>query len=262
VPTPVKFQKTMYVTAFELARDGQLDSHIAAGLGVSLPTLLRWMKNDPVMLDAVTRGRRGRTPDNAFTFSDYVYDRLPPELQKVWDALMECETAKAGVDRIQALLGNAGIRARQHLFLHALTQSQFNVSQAMHRLLIPRKAYDNWCKNDPGFAELVDQLLWHKKNFFESAFLKGVHEGNPLLVLHGVKTQCADRGYNDRLLVEHKGTVQHDHRHTVDVTALDLPLNVRQAVLAALRKHTAQMQLKDASPTDTGLEMQMPGVSA
>lgn len=259
MPTPVKFQKTMYVTAFQLARDGHLDSHIAAGLGVTLPTLLRWMKQDPAMLDAVTRGRRGRPTDDSFTFSDYVYDRLPPELQKVWDELRECETAKSGVDRIRALLGNAGIRARQHLFLHALTQSQFNVSQALHRLMIPRKSYNSWVSNDPDFAALVDELMWHKQNFFESAFIKGVHEGNPALVLHGVKTQCADRGYNDRLQIEHKGTVSHNHTHTVDVVDLDLPLDVRKAILAALRKHQAQSALKDASATPKALETQMTG---
>ncbi len=236
MPGKDKFEDTMYVTVYELARDGLPDTHIAKSLGVAYPTYANWVKRRPALADAAARGRHHRDPGDEFTFHNYVYDRLPDKLRATWDAIQECEKAENGIERIEALLGKSGIRARQHLFIYSLTQTQFNVSKSMRKLNIPRKDYQNWCANDPDFAALIDEIHFHKKNFFESAFIRQVHAGNILAVLHGVKTQCRDRGYNDKIEIQHSGTVTHNH--TVSVTDLDLPVTVRQTILAALRAHT------------------------
>lgn len=242
MPVADKFQKTYYVTTYELARDGMANKQIAKALGVAQPTFDRWLGKDPALQDALARGRRGREHLDTYAFHDYVYDRLPPELRAVWDQLDECEQLKSGVERVEAIMAHTGIRARQHLFIYALTQSGFNISQSCKKLNIPRKAFDSWCSNDPDFAALVDELHVHKKDFFENAFINQVRQGNTLCILHGVRTQCRDRGYGDKLAVELSGSVQHSHTHTINILDLQLPVEVRQAILAAMRLHTQNQQ--------------------
>lgn len=243
-----KFEETMYVTAYELARDGLSDNQIAKTFGVAYMTFARWCKNHPALADAVARGRHRRDPGDEFTFHNYVYDRLPPNLKEVWDQIEECDDLDSGVERVEALLANGGIRARQHLFLYSLTQSAFNVSKSLRKLNIPRRMYDQWCSNDPDFSALIDEIHTYKKDFFENAFIRQVKQGQIMAVLHAAKTQLRDRGYGDRLEVKHTGTVT--HKHSINITDLDLPITVRQAVLQALRRHTeANGHLNAPAPT-------------
>lgn len=228
-----KFNNDMYVTAYELAREGLADKQIAQTLGVSGLTFKRWRGRDKYLQKAVDRGRRYREPNDDFTFSDYVYDQLSPDLRQLWDDINRCENMDNGVELVEAMLGNHGKRVRQHLFLYALTRSAFNVSQSLRKLNIPRKHFRNWCYHDPEFAELIQEVNWHKENFIESAFLGRVASGDTAAIIHAVKTKLRHRGYNEKIEIEHTGTVQ--HTHTVSLEALDLPVNVRRAVLAALR---------------------------
>ena len=228
-----KFEPTMYVTAYELARDGLSDEQIALTLGVAGKTFRIWCSRRPALGDAVARGRHRRDPGNELTFHQYIYDHLSPELRRLWGEINACEELENGVERIEALLGDHGIRARQHLFLYALTQSMFNVSQSLRKLGIPRKTYEHWCSGDPEFAELMDEIHWHKANYFESAFIGRVSAGDTAAILHAVKTKCRDRGYNDRVEVVHSGSIAAPG--AVSIAELDLPLEVRRAVLDALR---------------------------
>ncbi len=234
-----QFEDTLYVTIYELARDGLSNNQIGKTIGVSRPTFDKWAKR-PAVADALTRGRRGRDPGDEFAFHDYIYDRLEPKLQDLWDKIKECETLPNGVERIEALLESHGMRARQHMFLYALTQSAFNVSKSLRTLNITKRTFEHWCNNDPGFSELMDEIHFHKKNFFENAFIRQVKQGQIMAVLHAVKTQCRDRGYGDQIAVEHTGTIT--HKHAVVITDLNLPIAIRQAVLQALRHHQETIQ--------------------
>jgi hypothetical protein len=232
-----KFEATMYVTAYELARDGLSDEQIGRTLGVAGKTFRAWCAKRPALADAVARGRHARDPGEQFTFHQYIYDHLSPHLRELWDEINECEHLENGVERIEALLRGHGIRARQHLFLYALTQSMFNVSQSLRKLGIPRKTFENWVANDPDFAELMDEIHWYKENFFEQAFIGRVAAGDTHAIIHAVKTKCRDRGYNEKIEVEHTGSIATEHR--VSIVDLDLPVDVRRAVLDALREKMA-----------------------
>ena len=228
-----KFEDTMYVTAFLYARDGMSDEQIGKALGVSGPTFRRWCANNDALADAVSRGREVIDGQDAMTFPEYVYRHLSPHLRELWDEINECVELENGFERVEALLRKGGQHARQHLFIHALASSCFNVSASMRKLNVSRKTYDHWRTSDPGFAELLDEMHWHKKNFFEAAFIGRVAAGDTAAILHAVKSQLADRGYSDKLQVEHSGTVE--HRHTVDIAELDLPLEVLVAIRDAVR---------------------------
>ncbi|MBU0846523.1 hypothetical protein KKH23_04985 [Patescibacteria group bacterium] len=236
-----KFENTMYVTAYELARDGLPDKQIAQALGVAQNTLVAWCRYRPALADALARGRRHRDPGNELTFHQYIYDHLSPNLKDLWDEINECEELENGMERMEALFKYHGKRARQHLFVYSLTQSMFNISQSLRKLGIPRKTYEGWCANDPEFHELMDEIHWHKKNFFEQAFIGRVACGDTAAVIHAVKTKCRDRGYSEKIEIEHTGTLQHEH--TIRIVDLDLDLETRKKVLDALR---AKQQALDA----------------
>lgn len=229
-----KFDDTVYVTAYELARDGHSDTQVAKAMGVTYLTFRAWKRKYPALVDALERARRYKTPTNNFTFQDYVYERLEPEHRAMWDSIMAWETIPGGYEMIEAMLANEGTQTRQALFIHALTQTAFNISKAMRLIGVPRRVYEDWRKNDPDFAALVEEIFWHKKNFFEQAFIGRVAAGDTPAIIHAVKTQCRDRGYNDKIEVEYSGTV--DHTHTIDLATLDLDVTTRRAILEAMRK--------------------------
>lgn len=235
-----KFDATMYVTAYQYALDGMSDEQIGGALGVTGSTFRRWCLNDDALMDAISRGRETIEGQEGGTFVEYVYRHLSPHLRGLWDQINECATLTNGVERVEALLRNGGKHARQHLFIHALAQSCFNVSASMHKLGVSRKMYDDWCHNDPEFAALIDEMHWHKENFFETAFIGRVAAGDTTAIIHAARTQLRGRGYNDKIEVEHSGTVRHEH--AVAITDLPLPLEVRRVVLDALRAHTEAQQ--------------------
>lgn len=241
-----KFRATMYVAAHELARSGLSDEQIAKTLGVAGNTFRVWCKRKPALADAVARGRDHRDPANGLTFQDYIFNHLSEGLQELWGEINACHDLANGVERVEALLANHGTRARQHLFLYALTQSMFNTSAALRRLAIPRKTFDNWRTNDPVFLELIDEIHWHKENFFEQAFIGRVAAGDTSAIIHAVKTKCKARGYNEKIEIEHTGTVTHEHH--VSVAELELPLETRKAILTALRTHQQALQASPAPP--------------
>lgn len=226
----------MYVTAYQYARDGMSDEQIAQSLGVAGVTFRRWCANDPALEDAVARGREPVAGQGTVTFSDYIYQHLPQHLRDLWDEIHECAALENGVERAEALLRRGGKQARQHLFIHALATTGFNVSKAMRLVNVSRKSLDNWTANDPAFAELMDELHWHKDNFFETAFINRVRAGDTAAIIHAAKSKLAHRGYNERVVVEHTGTV--NHSHTIDITDLDLPLACRVQIREAIRQKT------------------------
>ena len=237
---PDKFRQTMYVTTYELARGGMSDEQIAGTLGVAGKTFRTWCARRPALRDALQRGREYREHGNEATFHDYIYNHLSPEMRLLWDEINECEQLPNGYERVEALLSNHGKRTRQHLFLYALTQSMFNVSQSLRRLCIPRKTYETWRANDPEFTELMGEIHWHKQNFFEQAFITRVAAGDTAATIHAAKTVLRDRGYNEKIEVEHTGNIT-TTEVVVNVAELDLDLDTRRALLQALQRRTANL---------------------
>jgi hypothetical protein len=230
-----KFNATMYVTAYELARDGFADDFIGRSLGVTGNTFKNWCRRKPALADAVSRGRGVHNKTGETAFHEYIYMHLSPDLQDLWDQIHEFEKEKNGVERTRLLLANNGKETMQRLFIHALTQSGFNASRALRKIGIPRKRFINWCRTDPDFAELIDEVEWHQKNFFEHAFVTRVAAGDTSAVIHAVKTKCRDRGYNEKIEIEHTGTI--NHQHTISIAQLNLDTETLGKILIAVRKH-------------------------
>lgn len=237
-----KWTEDYYVTAYELAKSGLSDKGIAEVLGVSRVAFRLWKKEKPAFQKALDRGRRKQDGvRTANTFKDYVYDKLSDEAKALWDQLYSMEQENVGVAQIEALLADKGKDMRQQLVLHAITFSNFNLSRALSRVNVPKRTFDKWCAYDPDFANLIEELQWHKKNFFEGALCDLVSDGNSQAVLFANRSLNRDRGYSDKQEIEISGNIDHNHSVTVlDLSKIDLPLDVRKQLLKATREQETQ----------------------
>lgn len=224
-----------YVKAYQYASQGMSDKAMASALGVTETTLRKWKEKNEAFREAIEEGRKEVQEESAtVTFRDYVYKRLPPDLQDLWDDINACEKRKNGIERIEALLEKRGQKARQHLFLYALTAANFNASLACRKVGISVRTLQLWTRNDPEFARLMDEIHFHKGNFFESALIKKVKQGDTSAVIFANSTFNRDRGYSTKVIHEHKGSVEVTHKHIVDLSKINLPLEVRKQILEAI----------------------------
>jgi hypothetical protein len=231
-----KWDDTYYVTIYEAARAGHNKAAIAGILGVQEFTLKNWGDKNPAVRDAWVRGKRaggGEHRTAAARLQEYIFDRLPPEIQELWEKIEQARRL-GSVRDAELLLREGGLRARQQLFLFVLTTSHFNPSAAMRETATSSKEYRRWIADDPTFAEMVNEIQYHKKNFFESKLVELVEDKEPAAVLFANRTLNRDRGYSDKQEIEHSGTVHHQ-MDLIDISKLNLSLACRQEILAALR---------------------------
>lgn len=245
-----KFRPKMYVTIYQLARQGLSLTGIAGGIGVDKRTLRSWIESRPAVKDAIERGRDGSlVRGTGETFIDYVYNRLPPKLQKIWDKLSQWELEDNGSKKIEALLAQQGKRTRQHLFIHSMVASNFNPSEACRRAGISRETYEKWAADDPPFAKMLDELAWHRKNFVEGSLMDLVGRRSEAATIYANRTVNRDRGYDPKSQVEISGGLMNGH---LDMNAvLDrLSVEAKREVLGAIRTLNKQA-VGDKTPTVT-----------
>ncbi len=241
-----------YIRAYELARSGLSDAKISSALGVSALTFGNWKRAKSALKDALERARLAKDGKQQ-TFAEFVYRQLPQNLQELWDQISRCSTVKNGIQRIEALLDNAGKQARQHLFLYALVNSSFSPSEACRQVNISRSTLESWVTQEPEFSMLMDEIHWHKQNFFEASLVDRVKEGDPSCTIFANKTYNRDRGYGEKLDVDLKGNINHTHTHlhvVVKVDDLQLPIETRKLILQAVRaKKTAPVPTTNQLPS-------------
>lgn len=245
--TPAKWLDDYYLEAYLLARQGLPDSQIAKTLGVSPSTFKAWKEDRRALRRTLKRARKSdENSGSAISFSDYVYEQLPSRLQKVLDRINEYTEQSNAVEKIETLLQDEGLGARQHLFVHSLITNAFNISRACSQVNITTNTFRRWCNNDPDFHDLIVEMDWHKGNFFESALINLVKSGDSSAIIYANKTFNKKRGYGEKLEVDVSGTITHNHQ-LVDVDQLNLPLETRKQILIAYRENKADDKQNDES---------------
>ncbi len=243
-----KWRDEFYIRAYELAATGITEKRFADIIGVNVETVRDWKQKNQAFLEAWQKGQArysGDTGNGVTAFHEYVFQRLPPELQLLWGKLQELEGKDWTGQRTDAVLHNSGVRARQHLFIYALTACNFNASIAFKRVGISLRTYQNWLEYDAEFKQLIEEMHFHKKNFFEDALINLVVGGDNAAIMFVNRTFNRDRGYGDKLTVE--GNVQHQHTHIgVSVDSLGLPLDVRKQLLEAVRARSSAQRAAEA----------------
>jgi len=208
-------------------------SDAARVLNVSTKVLQRKMHDTPELKVAQDLAEKNRKLEGeALTIGEYVLERLSPEARKAWT---EIQFWEGNYERIDAMLDGKGKRIRQELFIHALCTSCFDVAHACRMVGVSRNMIEQW-KTDIGFMTLLEDVQWHKKNFFESALLDLVEQRHPGAVMFVNRTQNSDRGYNEKLSIEHSGHVSTG----IDIDQLDLDIDTRRKILEAVKRKRAQ----------------------
>lgn len=235
-----------YVEIYRLARQGIANTVIAERLGISYDTLTKWTIRNATLKKAISIARSEKASNFQASFREYVYHRLSPELKEVWEEINECEESPSALARLEATFrDDKGDKLRQHLFLYALPDSNFNASEACRKLNIPKSKLNYWIQTDRGFADIVDEMHWHKGNFFEEGLIKAVRDGDTKAILFANKTFNKNRGYSEKLEVEHKGNI--NHNHVIDIETLDLPLKTKIEIMEAINKQRKQLEDKNNS---------------
>jgi hypothetical protein len=230
------WKNKMYVDAYIFSSQGMNDAQIAGMFGVSGSCIKLWKEKRPTFRYAIEKGRGKVAENSVASYHQYVYQRLPTHLQELWNKIEESELQDNGIDKIESMLANNGKYARMHLFMYAFSASNFNPSEACKKVNITFATLRRWERTEPGFLELLDQMLEHKKNFFEACLVKAAKKGDVNAIIFANKSLNKDRGYADTAKVEHTGTIKHEHSHKlINLDDLDLPLSVRKAILDALR---------------------------
>ena len=238
--------KDLYIfTAYDLARGGYTQNQIAKAIGVDPATFSRWKKTHIALRQAVRKGhgmKNGNQPGK-FTFRDYVYQRLPDNLQKMWDCLVKMEDAKTGVAKIEAFLEKQGKRARQHLFMHAWTSGNFSLTAACRRVNISKYMFRTWLDDDPDFASLVDTIDEMKKDFFEEHLCMLIQGGDSPATIFANRTYNADRGYSEKMKVETE--VVNTQINVIKIENLNMSTEEKRELLQKVRQARKQVESRE-----------------
>lgn len=230
--------KTIYIfTAYELAKSGMTGVKIAKVLGVSHPTFRKWEEKKEAFRTAIREGRKAHKINGSkgVSFRDYVFKRLPEDLRQLWRNLNKLDIARSGPEKIEALLAKGGKRVRQHLFLYAWVSANFSISNALGKVNLSRGTFDLWKEKDPEFAMLIDEINWHKKNFFEDHLCKLIKGGDTSATIFANETYNRDRGYSKRHDIDVKVSGETTHR-VINIDAMKLDIKTRKAILLSIRK--------------------------
>lgn len=233
-----KFKPEFYVLCFRLALEGSAIRDMAPLCGVAEDTFRGWMKSRRAFRKAIREGQAMRKGGKGHTLSDWVYGQLAPEMQEVWDELKSYQKRRACRDKVKAMFDKRGQAVRKQMFLHALVTKKFNMSAALQMCCLSKRELDLWINEDDRFAELIKEMEWHLNNFYESKLVELVKEKDTAAVLMVNKSRNKDRGYAERMEVEHKGKIVHDHRHKhmVCIDELDLPAKILRSIHNAMEK--------------------------
>ena len=87
-------------------------------------------------------------------------------------------------------------------FVEAYRMNMGNATKASEAIGINRRTFSRWCKADPDFAALVDEVKEEQIDLAESELRKLVKSGNITAVIFTLKTIGKKRGYIERTETE------------------------------------------------------------
>jgi len=241
------WRSTIPVDAYIMARAGMENQEISAALRVNNTTFSLWQRLHPELAYALQTARK-KPKEGDETFEQYAYTQLPPKLQELWDKIDYWFDHANGYEKIRMLLDGQSLRVRQSLWLHAIISSNFDVSHACHMVGVNRAVLKQW-EEDPDFVELLEELKFHKGNFYEKALNDLVVFRHPGAVVFANKTFNADRGFGEKLEV--KGEIQHLHGFVISVDQLDLTLEEKLKLLEKVQA-AKLLQAKPVTPVPVG----------
>lgn len=213
---------------------------IAPMIDLAPGTITRWERTNPKMKRAKKIAEKvyeeTKKKSSFKSLKENIIGRLPDDLREIWERIRQADfnSDTRAHDKAIAMLNNSGQQAKMALWFHAWLTGNFNVYEACRLTSVPSTTIEGW-KNDPEFHALFTEMEKIKDDIFESSFVKLAQEGNPFIVGIAAKSRLKDRGYNPQVDINVNGAIEHKHTYTVDLTKLELPDNVLDTILEAVR---------------------------
>ena len=231
--TMALFKTRFLIDIYELALAGASDKTIAKHLGVSTAGFCGWKQEKKLVRYALKKAMKKRAVNEDTDWRGYIRGKLPPKIQDVWDKITEFEQESNGYTKIESLLNGKGRHVRQQLLVYAMLYTGFNTSKALRKVAISRSEFNKWKENDPEFMELLDEIKFIQKDFFEEGLIKLVRRGDSPAIIHVAKTFNRDRGYGEHTELRVSGNIGFI---PIPIHELDLPVEVQRILLEALRE--------------------------
>ncbi len=210
--------------AYEAALCNGTYDRVALALDLSPAKLAELRQDTPEVENAIqaawaVRKRAGATPEG-----------LNDELTELWRALsgQNADTKQKAL----MLLTEGGETMRQRLFVHALSETAFDIPRCCKELGVTKKLLNKWA-SDPQFVEMLEEIQFRKQNLIESKLLQRVYAGSEKAIIFAAGTALRDRGYGQS--IEVTGQVQHIHG-MLDLRSLDLEPEIQNRILEKVQE--------------------------
>lgn len=242
---PVRYSVETAIDVILLATRGLTYDAIASELSIKDGGVIDlWASRKPFLRYGLDQARkeakRGKGKPSPSQIRDgmieYIYQHLPPKLKTLWSKIEFWAECESGVEKIELLLAGEDERVRQHLWMHAMICANFNMSVACKLVGVSRSRIELWKENDPDFPDLMKELEFHKKNFFEAALTDLVTVRDTQAVIFANRTINRDRGYAEKVEMKHTGQIDLNH-HIIPLEVLDLPVEVLLQIEEAQTKY-------------------------
>lgn len=207
----------------------------AAGMNMRESQLRILISKHPELQQALEMAEHSRPKA---TLKNYVLTTLSKDMRAVWDKLTTLST----LEEINAIFKNKPIKMRQQLFCHAILHTAYDISKACAMVGVDRMQMEKW-KGDLEFLQMLEEVQFHKKNFFEHALIGLVAEGYPGAVIYANRTINRDRGYDEKVTIENN--VITGGQIDWDIADLDLDMVTMKKVLDAIERKKARMENED-----------------
>lgn len=200
---------------------------VAASLEIRPWNLQDLIKKHPELQQAKEAADRNRVKSK---LANYALSHLSPECRKIWNKLESLDT----YEEIDELFKGKSVRLRQQLFCHAILHTGYDVSKACSLVGINRGVMNKW-RDDLEFMAMLEEVQFHKKNFFENGIVALCHDLHPGALIFANRTINADRGYNEKLEITGQKQVLGPVTD-FDISDLELDLETQRKILAAIEK--------------------------
>jgi len=224
-----KINLKFLLTLYDCLLRGMKLGALSATLDVPQDTLNWWRKNreDVKTVYEVAEARKQRVAD----FNEFMLGKLSKPARKMWNRVewyLEADENEVP----DVMNGDLANELRQEIFLHAMLSTNWNTSKSARLAGVTRDTVERW-KEQVNFKMAMKELQEAKKDYFETALMRLVDEGYPGAIVFANRTQNADRGYNEKMQVEHTGTI---HHAALNLDDLELDFETRRKILDAVRR--------------------------
>lgn len=252
-----KWDDSYYVRTYIMAAKGYEEKRMYYEIGVTGMCWNKWKHSKPALQEAVNLGKEfvKSKKGNGDTLKDYVFKRLSPEHQALWNQIETLQRIPNGRLQADVLLSNAGETAMQHLFFHALAVNHYNKSEACRILNLSRDKIDEWAKSSETFIGLINQMQEIKKDLVEGYAFRAAEDGNVAMLTKLLESLCEDRGYGKKpaFQINNNVNIQQDSFINLD----ELPFEIKVQILEFYEQKDKQRQL-DSTPQFPALSAPIP----